>query len=78
MTSGFLDARHERIGAGGLLVEWRFENGTLTFLANFADAPLEQPLPPAATVLWRSEEADIDSTLTLKAWTGVVLKSEAA
>ena len=78
LASGFIDARHERLGAGGLLVEWRFADGTLTFLANFADAPMQHPAPDDATVLWQSEGTETGSTLTLKGWTGVMLRSEAA
>ncbi len=77
-ASGFIDARHERVGAGGLLVEWRFADGTLTFLANFADGPMQHTAPDDATVIWRSEGAEGGSALTLKAWTGVMLRSEAA
>ena len=78
LASGFIDARHERIGAAGLLVEWRFADGTLTFLANFADAAMQHPAPDAATVIWRSDGTETGSALTLKGWTGVMLRSEAA
>ncbi len=77
-ASGFIDARYERLGTGGLLVEWRFEDGTLTFLANFADAPMQHPVPDDAAVIWRSDGTETGSAVTLKGWTGAMLRSEAA
>ena len=78
MASGFIDARFERLGAGGLLVEWRFEQGTITFVGNFAAPLLKQDDPRDATVLWQSDNVASSTSMTFPAWTGAILTSGAA
>jgi maltooligosyltrehalose trehalohydrolase len=76
LKSGFIDTTFERIGAGGLRVDWRFEDGSLIFIANFADAPLKVAARSDGEVLWQSETAKVGSMLELKTWTGVMMKAE--
>jgi maltooligosyltrehalose trehalohydrolase len=74
MSTGFVASRYQRLGAGGLEVEWRFGGGTMTFLANFAETDLQQTIPSNAIILWKSESVRQDPTLILTAWTGVIFK----
>ena len=76
LKSGFIDARFQRIGPGGLRVDWRFEDGGLTFVANFAATPLKMATPSDGKVLWQSVTATVGSMLELNAWSGVMMKAE--
>ena len=73
MTSGFIDSRHARHGAGGLEVVWRFEFGSIVFLGNFAGASFAPTIPADTKVLWQSEGLDLASRAALPAWTGALL-----
>jgi maltooligosyltrehalose trehalohydrolase len=75
LESAFVEARSTRLGAGGLHVEWDFEEGRLGFLANFAATDLSQSLPEGAKVLWASQTIKQGPPAVLKAWTGLVYKS---
>lgn len=74
MSGGFVDSSYERIGAGGLRVEWRFERGALGFVGNFADAEFKPNIPSGAEILWRSEGLP-DAVADLPAWTGLIFKT---
>ena len=76
MNSGFVDARFERHGAAGLEVVWRFEEGTLRFMANFADPPQTFPTEPGEKLIWQSKGVSGPSG-SLPAWTGRFAKSDA-
>ena len=77
MKSGFIDARFERHGVGGLEVVWRFEDGTLRFTANFADASQVFPAGEGESLIWQSS-ALAGASGALCAWTGRFTKSNAA
>ena len=76
LRGGFLDSSYRRHGAGGLEVEWRFNEGTLRFLANFGDVAVTLPKGVDETILWRSDGIDPGDTIDLPAWTGVVAVSD--
>lgn len=77
MKSAFLDTRYERHGAGGLEVEWRFEDGTLRLLANFNEAPQGFASQTDEDVLWQSESLS-GATGLLPGWTARISKSSVA
>ena len=54
MASAFIEATYERQGAGGLEVIWRFEDGTLRLVANFAEMAQAFDMEPDETEIWRS------------------------
>ncbi len=54
MASAFIDTRYERHGSGGLEVVWRFEAGTLRFMANFAETAQLFDVEPEEKDIWRS------------------------
>ena len=58
-----------------LEVVWRFEAGTLTFLANFGDSTVELEAAAGGRVVWASPGvAPRDGRIALAPWTGVFLK----
>ena len=75
MASGFVEASSKRHGKGGLEVEWRFDGGTLRFLANFDSAALKRDVMTDEAVLWRSADAIVGGTIELPAWSGVFMIS---
>jgi maltooligosyltrehalose trehalohydrolase len=72
IKSGFIDASFERSGTGGLIVNWRFDDGTLRLAVNFDTAPLQAKVKPGETVLWQSSGIKPGKVLTLGAWSGAV------
>lgn len=76
MESGFVEASYERHGAGGLEVEWRFDNGALRLLANFADALVTQEAKLGETALWHSPDAKTGQRIELPSWSGVIMISD--
>ena len=54
MASAFIEATYERKGAGGLEVIWRFEDGTLRLVSNFAEMAQAFDMEPDETEIWRS------------------------
>ncbi len=54
MASAFIEATYERQGAGGLEVIWRFEDGTLRLVSNFAEMAQAFDMEPDETEIWRS------------------------
>ncbi len=76
MASGFIDASYTRHDSGGLEVVWRFEDGTLVFLANFASTPMQLAKPAGARLLWRGD--GLGEEPALPSWTGMFLSSAAS
>lgn len=70
--SGFIEASCKRHGAGGLEVEWRFDNGTLRLLANFDPTPASLDVPGDEKPLWHSDGVGIGRKVELPAWTGLM------
>ena len=67
MNGAFLHASYRRMGAGGLEVTWLFEEGTLRFVANFGNSPLDFAVADDEREFWRSAGAAGDA---LHPWTG--------
>jgi maltooligosyltrehalose trehalohydrolase len=60
-------------------VVWRYEGGSLRFVANFGHGPVEVETDGAATVLWASRGADQGGPrATLPGWTGLFMKGPPA
>jgi len=78
MQSSFIDSRFARHGVGGLEVEWRFDEGTITFFGNFSSPVFKPDQPQGAKVLWQSDGVDAFGTFALPAWAGVILVSPSA
>ena len=76
MSGAFIDSSFERHGGAGLEVVWRFEGGTLRFVANFADPPQTFAPMSGENVIWESEGL-AGVTGGLPAWTGRFTKSDA-
>jgi maltooligosyltrehalose trehalohydrolase len=72
----FLGARHDEPRPGLLDVTWRFDGGTLRFVANCG--PDEARLPGIeGRVIWRSPGAAADEgSAALPSWTGFFIKGE--
>ncbi len=75
LRTSFIDSRYERHGDGGLEVIWRFEDGTLRFVANFSDQPQDFEDDAGGTLIWQSEGAAGSS---LGPWQGRFTKIDAA
>jgi hypothetical protein len=72
MDDGFVESSHTRHGAGGLEVVWRFERGSIGFVANFAVPEFTPHIPAGAEIIWTSPGlADVVSPI-LPAWSGVI------
>ena len=59
---------------GGLEVVWRFEDGVIGLIANFAQGDLSMTAPPRATILWHSEGLVSGLSIHMPAWTGLIYK----
>jgi maltooligosyltrehalose trehalohydrolase len=71
----FLGARSFQPQEGVLDVLWRFEGGTLVFLANLGDAQAEMQFRPESHPIWKSPGVILDGNrLRLPSWTGLFLK----
>jgi maltooligosyltrehalose trehalohydrolase len=65
--------------AEALEVTWRFDGGSLSFCANFGQAPVRVQAPDAAGIIWASPGiAPHGGAVELAAWTGVFLAREGA
>ncbi|HEX8663167.1 MAG TPA: malto-oligosyltrehalose trehalohydrolase [Beijerinckiaceae bacterium] len=75
--SRFREASHDLPHPGCLDVTWRFEAGTLRFLANFGEAEAALASPANAQVVWSNIGKPEGGVLRLPSWTGAFLKSAA-
>jgi maltooligosyltrehalose trehalohydrolase len=74
--TAFLGASRNLLEPGFLDVTWRFAGGTLHFVANFGDRPVQFNVGDRGRVIWASPSADHTSgRFHLPSWTGVFLKA---
>ena len=76
MASAFIDATYERHGSGGLEVSWRFEDGTLRLVANFAETAQRFDVEPDETEIWRSQGVSADAP-SLGSWQARLTRNDA-
>jgi maltooligosyltrehalose trehalohydrolase len=75
----FLDAEYDCPADQSLTATWRYEGGTLTFLANFGHGEARLGAPRGGRVLWASPGASHErGQAVLPPWTGLFLKSPPA
>jgi maltooligosyltrehalose trehalohydrolase len=71
-----IEARSSQPQPGLLDVLWRFEGGTLRFLANFGDEQVETDIGPGVNVIWSSSGAQRrDGRARLPSWTGLFVRN---
>jgi maltooligosyltrehalose trehalohydrolase len=72
-------AQTRRPNADSVEVTWRFDGGSLTFVANFGDAPVATEVAGDARVLWTNRGLQPRAgSVELGPWTGMFLTGEAA
>jgi maltooligosyltrehalose trehalohydrolase len=76
--SRFLGASREHPTPESLAVTWRFEAGTLRFVANFGEGSPGFDVGPAEHLLWSNAGAPDHGRIMVAPWTGAFLKSPAA
>jgi maltooligosyltrehalose trehalohydrolase len=73
--SRFIGADYDAPENGTLRVAWRFEAGTLRFMANFSDSAARLVLEGGARPIWTGSGAAVaEGEVTLPPWTGAFLK----
>jgi maltooligosyltrehalose trehalohydrolase len=75
--SGFLGASHTVSTPESLEVTWRFQAGTLRFVANFGAEQVASSVAPDERVLWSNAALPDQARLAAGPWTGAFLKSPA-
>ena len=76
LASAFIEATYERHGDGGLEVAWRFEDGTLRLVANFAEMAQAFDMEPDETEIWRSHGLAAEAS-SLGSWQARLTRSDA-
>lgn len=70
----FLGASHALIGERGVDVEWRFEAGTLRFIANLGGEGVRVP-DIRGKPLWSSANGAFEAGSDIAAWQGLIIKT---
>jgi maltooligosyltrehalose trehalohydrolase len=74
----FLGAAHEHPSATSLHVTWRFEGGTLRFVADFGAEGAEFAVGDREAVVWSNAGEPARGRLRLEPWTGAFLRTQAS
>lgn len=78
LKSGFLAAKYDRQGPGGLEAVWAFEAGTLRLFLNFEGPEINVTLVERETIIWSSGATSGADKPSLGAWQGVMTLIPAA
>ncbi|MCB5177369.1 malto-oligosyltrehalose trehalohydrolase [Microvirga lenta] len=74
----FIEARSSQPKPGLLDVVWRYEGGTLRFVANFGESPAEVEVGSTGSAIWSSSNVEHEGgRARLPSWTGMFIKDSA-